>query len=103
VIDQRYFGGIRAVSETSIPPLSWRSIRATMEATSLSNLPTELIFAILSKMSSPDDLLSLILTCARIYESFERAEQEVLSAVARISLDSPILADALVLPCSLSR
>lgn len=64
-------------------------------------LPTELICAILSSVSSADDLLSLILTTTQVYESFRAAKETILSAVAHNSLGSHIFTDALItLRCS---
>lgn len=67
-----------------------------MEPPSLSTLPTELICAILSSVASAGDLLSVILTSRRFYESFKTKRESILSAVAHHSLNSHILADALI-------
>ncbi len=67
-----------------------------MESPALSNLPTELICAILSSASSADDLLSLVLTSTRVYESFRAAEEKILSSVAHNSLVPHIFSDALI-------
>jgi hypothetical protein len=69
---------------------------AVMEPHSLSTLPTELICAILSSVASADDLLSVILTSRRIYDSFKTKRESILSAVAYHSLNAHILADALI-------
>lgn len=62
----------------------------------LSTLPTELMRAILSSVSSINDLLSLILTFTHVYDSFRGAKDQVLSAVANECLLSGILAGALI-------
>jgi hypothetical protein len=67
-----------------------------MQPPSLLILPTELISAILSSVSSADDLFAFLRASIRMYESFTGAKEKILSAVAHNSLDPRRLPDALI-------